>query len=81
MLGERFVFKNEQIQTKDVVLMNDAYCSSGSFEWVVRSKYVGHNICIGRINNLLSKSTPIHGPLHKYDPKFSCLRSHFSWLP
>ena len=69
--GRDSYINNEQIQTRDVVLMNDEYGSSGSFGSRVRSKYIGHNTYKGRIINIHSKQTSIHGPVHKSDLDFS----------
>ena len=59
--------------------MNYAYGSSGSFGSRFRSKCICMNTYTGIMSNFRSKSTPIHGPVNKYE--FSYSRSHFSWLP
>ena len=46
--------------------MNSAYGSSGSFESIVRSKFIGNNTYTGRRGNFHSKPIPINGPVHKY---------------
>ena len=56
---------NEPIQISDVVLNNTAYCSSGSFWSIFRSKYIENNTYIGRRINYRSKPTPIHEPVIK----------------
>ena len=61
--------------------MNIAYGSSGSFGLRVRSKSIGYNIYTGRIRNLCSKLTLIHGPVHKSDLELSYSRSQFSRSP
>ena len=63
-------FNNEKIQTKDVVLMNYAYGSSGSLGSIVNSNYIVHNTYICRRSNFCLKPTPIHGPVIKYDLDF-----------
>ena len=68
---------NEQIQIGVVVLKNVAYCSSISFVSILKSKWIGHNTYTGRRSNFCSKTTPIHGPVHKYDLNFSYSISHF----
>ena len=60
--------------------MNSAYGSSVSFGSKVRSKYIVHNKFTGRIINLSSKPTPVHGPVHKSDLNYSYSRSKFSRL-
>ena len=47
--------------------MNDACGSSGSFGSIVRSGYIVHNTYTGIIITFRSKTTPIHGPVNKYD--------------
>ena len=69
------------IQTRDVVLMNAEYGSSGLFVSRDRSKHIGHNKYTGRRSNLCSKPTPIHGPVNKSYLNSQYSRSHFSWLP
>ena len=71
---------NELIQTRYVIIINDAYGSSGSFGSRVRSKYIGHNTYTGIRSNLCSKPTPIHVTFHKSGLKFSYLITHFSSL-
>ena len=41
--GSDSYFNNWGIQTRDVILMNTAYYSSGSIEPRVRSEYIGHS--------------------------------------
>ena len=60
--------------------MTSAYGSSGSFESIVGSKYVGHNKYTGRIKKFHSKQTAIHGPFHRTDLNYSYSRSQFSRL-
>ena len=60
--------------------MISAYGLSGLFGSRVRSKSIGHNTYIGR-SNFRSKTTPIHGPVHKSELNDSYSRSHFSRLP
>ena len=60
-------FNIEQIQIRDIEIMISAYGSSGSFKSRVRSKYIEHNNYIGIISSFCSKTTPIHGPVHKHD--------------
>ena len=47
--------KKEQIQTRDFLLLNAAYGSSGSFGPRVWSKSNIHNTYTGRISNIRSK--------------------------
>ena len=61
--------------------MAAAYGSSGSFESIVRSKYIVHNTYTVRRSNFRSKSTPIYGPVQNSDLNYSYSRSHFSRLP
>ena len=42
---------NEQIQTRDSVIVKAPYGSSVSFVSRVRSKYIGHNAYTGRRRN------------------------------
>ena len=58
--------------------MNDAYVSSGSFGSRVRSKSIGHNKYTGKRSNFHSKTTPMHGPVHKYYLNFLYSIIHFS---
>ena len=62
---------NEQIQIGDIKVRNDIYGSSGSFGSRVRSKYIWHKKYICRRSNFHSKTTPIHGTVHKSDLNFS----------
>ena len=73
-------FNHDQIQTRDVVLMNAAYGSSGSFGAIVRQKCIRTNTYTGRESNFHSKPKPIHKLFHKYDLNFYYSRSHFSRL-
>ena len=50
-------FNNEQIQTRDVVLMNYAYGLSGSFGSRFRVRYIGQITYIGRRINFPSNPT------------------------
>ena len=68
---------NEQTQMGDIEILTAAYGSSGSFGSIIRSKYIGHTTYTGIRRNLRSKSTPIHGPVHKSDSNYSYLRSNF----
>ena len=52
-------------------MMTAAYGSSGSFGSRVRYKFTGNNTYIGRRSNFSPKTTPIHGPVHKYDLDYS----------
>ena len=61
--------------------MTSAYGSSGLFGSRIRSKSIGNNIYIDRRSNFRSKTTSIHGPVHKSDFNYSYSRSHFSRLP
>ena len=61
--GEYSYFNNEQIKIGDIEIITAAYGSSVSFGSIVRSKYIGHNIYIGRGSNFCSKPTPIHLPV------------------
>ena len=61
--------------------MNASYGPSGSFVSILRSKSIGHDTYTGRSSNSCSKTTPIHGPVHKYDSNYSYSRSNFSRLP
>ena len=79
--GRYSYFNQEEIQTRDVVLMDVAYGSSISFGSRIRPKCIGHNIYTGRRSNVCSKPTSIHGPVNKYDLNFSNSKSHFSCLP
>ena len=81
LVGEDIHISIKKIQTSDVVLMNTAYGSSGSFWSRVRSKFIGHNTYIGRRSSFHSKTRPIHGPDNKYYLIFLNSISHFRWLP
>ena len=59
--------------------MTAAYGLSGSFRSRVRSKSIGHSTYTGRRIIFHSKTTPIRGPVQKYDLNYSYPRSHFSW--
>ena len=63
-------FNNEQIKTRDVVIINAEYGSSGSLGSIVGSKSIGHRKNTGRRRCSCSESTPIHGPVHKSDMNF-----------
>ena len=63
-------FNNEQIQTRDVVIMNSEYGSSGSFGSIVGSKYILHNTYTDIISSVCSKPTPINISVNKYELKF-----------
>ena len=78
--GTDSYFNNDHIQIGDIEIMTAAYGSSWSFGSILISKSIGHKKNIFRISNFVSKQTPIHGPVHKYD--FNCLysRSNFSRL-
>ena len=80
-MGKIFVFQYQTFQIIDVALMNDAFGSSGSFGWIVRSKCIGNNTFTGRRRKYRSKPTPIHGPVNKSELVFLYSRSHFSGLP
>ena len=56
---------------RDVVLMNSAFFSSGSFGYIVRLTCIGCIKYTGRSINLRSEPTPIHGPVNKYEFNFS----------
>ena len=49
----------------DIEIMNDTFGALGYFGSIVRSKFIVHNIFIGRRRNFRSKQTHIHGPIHK----------------
>ena len=74
-------FNIEKIHIRDIEILIYAYGSSGSFGSRVRSKSIGNKNYTGRRSNFRSKTTPIHGPVHKYYLNYSYSRSHFSRLP
>ena len=55
----------EQIQIGDIEIIISAYDSSGLFGSKLWSKYIGHNTYTVRRSDFHSKTTPIHGPVHK----------------
>ena len=61
--------------------MNAAYSSSRSFGSRLWSKSIWYNTHTSRRNNFCWKTTPVHGPVHKYDLNSSYFRSHFSRIP
>ena len=79
--GTDSYFNNEKIQIGYIELMNAVYGSSGSFGSRVRYTSIGHYTYTGRRSNFRSKSTPVHGPVHKFDLNHLYSRSHFSRLP
>ena len=79
--GRYSYFNDEQYQISDVEMMNCAFGSSWLSGSRVRSNCIGNNTCAGRRINLISKPTPIHGPVHKSELNFSYAIKHFSSLP
>ena len=65
----------------DVEIMNAAFGASVSFGSIDRSKCIGHTTFSFRSSSFHSKSTPIHGPVHRSEYIFSYFRIYFSWLP
>ena len=58
-------FDDQLIQTRDAVLINSSYGSSGLFGSRVGSMFIGHNTYTQRRSHFHSKPTPIHGPVNK----------------
>ena len=63
--GRYSYLNNEPIKISDILLMNYAFVSSGSFGLRFRSKCIGNNTYTFKRRKLCSKTTPIYEPFHK----------------
>ena len=79
--GPNYIFNNEHITIDYIEIMTDTYGSSGSFGSRLMYKSIVYNIYTYRRINLRSKTSPIHGPVHKYYSNYSYSISHFHQLP
>ena len=79
--GRYSYFNDELIQISDIEIMNAAYGSSGYFGSRLRSKCIGHNNYMGKMEYLHSEIAPLHRPVHKPELIFPYYRRHFSRLP